>query len=670
MKFENPYALWALLLLAIPIIIHLFHFKRFKTLYFSSLIFVKQVEQETKSVKKLKHLLILISRLLAFIALVLAFAKPYFPLNSKTPLSKLTAIYIDNSFSMTNLGSEGQLFEVAKMQAKKIVNTLGDDEQFYIVSNNQSTEEQRVYSKKEATERINQLTISPLSKSFSETANWVQTQLENSETKTLNNYIFISDFQNTNNSKDLLINKQTNIFPVQLKAQKSSNISIDTAWFTNPNFNLNTQNELFVVVRNYGNQTLDNVALNVKTNQTQRDIFVSIRANDTAHVVVNYSDNQKGWVNGKLSIIDEGIIFDDDLYFSYYVQNKNNTVVINGEDAVGNVRSVYELDKFYNVDEFNYKSIDNAVLQKANTIVLNGLNSYSSGLIEQLTTKAKDGSGIIIFPAKSANMQELNTLLKALGLSNVTAKVNEKFKITNVNSNDLFFKGVFKKTPKNITLPTINSYWKVTPSGNVVSLLKLENDAPILVRSAQNNTFLFASSLTKEDGNFLTNAIFSTVLLRVGELGTSAKPLYLTIGKETQYPIVQAQPERPLKLVNEQFEFIPFKRLSQGKSWISVLQIPNKNIVAGQYQVVDEQEVAQLALNYNRDESVMNYVKLDSLTHSLKELGFENVKSSVLENNAMNLPINTDNKKEYWKQLLLLSLLFFLVEMTLIKFWK
>lgn len=148
MKFENPYALWALLLLAIPIIIHLFHFKRFKTLYFSSLIFVKQVEQETKSVKKLKHLLILISRLLAFIALVLAFAKPYFPLNSKTPLSKLTAIYIDNSFSMTNLGSEGQLFEVAKMQAKKIVNTLGDDEQFYIVSNNQSTEEQRVYSKK------------------------------------------------------------------------------------------------------------------------------------------------------------------------------------------------------------------------------------------------------------------------------------------------------------------------------------------------------------------------------------------------------------------------------------------------------------------------------------------------------------------------------------------
>ena len=110
MRFEHPGVLWALLLLAIPIIIHLFHFKRFKTLYFSSLIFVKQIEQETKSVKKLKHLLILISRLLAFAALVLAFAKPYIPLSENTLQGKTTAIYIDNSFSMTNLGSEGQLF--------------------------------------------------------------------------------------------------------------------------------------------------------------------------------------------------------------------------------------------------------------------------------------------------------------------------------------------------------------------------------------------------------------------------------------------------------------------------------------------------------------------------------------------------------------------------------
>ena len=43
MKFLYPEFLWALTVLAIPILIHLFNFKRYKTLYFSSLNFIKHV---------------------------------------------------------------------------------------------------------------------------------------------------------------------------------------------------------------------------------------------------------------------------------------------------------------------------------------------------------------------------------------------------------------------------------------------------------------------------------------------------------------------------------------------------------------------------------------------------------------------------------------------------
>ncbi len=671
MRFEYANVLWVLLLLIIPIIIHLFHFKRFKTLYFSSLIFVKQVEQETKSVKKLKHLLILISRLLAFIALILAFAKPYFPLSQNTPNSKISAIYIDNSYSMTNLRAEGQLFEVAKEKARRIVTELNDDEQFLIVTNNQSTDEQREYSKKEALEKINQLTLSPFSRTFSESANWMQTQLKSKESTTLNNLIYISDFQYiSRNNKELLMDKQTKIFPIQLVPQKNSNIAIDTAWFSNPNFKLNTQNELHVILKNHGNQNLENVALNLKTNQTQRDIFVSLAANDTAQVVVSYSDMKQGWVNGKLSVMDEGITFDDDLYFSYDVQDKNNVVIINGEHAVPNIKSVYELDPFYNVQEFYYKNIDNSILQKANTIILNGLSNFSTGLIEQLVIKATEGAGVAIFPGKDPNIQELNALTQALGLVNVLGKVNEKFAITKISSKDLFFKGVFQKAPNNITLPSLNSYLRTALSGKTISLLRLENEAPVLLRSSQFNTFLFAGFLNKEEGNFMTDAIFSTCLLRFGELSTNVKPLYMTIGEDTQYPLVQDQPERPIRLINEKYEFIPFKVLRQGKSWISVKQIPNKNIVAGQYKIMDDKELGQVSINYDRNESALSYEDLDQFTQQLNEQGFKNVKSSVLKNIATVVPINTKNKQEYWKLLLILSLMFFLTEMTLIKFWK
>lgn len=670
MRFEYPNVLWFLLLLAIPIIIHLFHFKRFKTLYFSSLIFVKQVEQETKSVKKLKHLLILLSRILAFIALILAFAKPYIPFNQDAARTKTTAIYIDNSFSMTNLGVEGQLFEVAKAQARQVVSELADDERIFIVSNDQSADEQRTYSKLQALDKINQLTTSPFSRTFEETANWIQTQLETEENNQLDKFIYISDFQNKIANSDIVLNKNTYIYPIQLVAQLKSNIAIDTAWFTNPNFRLNSQNELNVVVRNYSDKALDNVALNLKTNKTQRDIFISIRAKDTAQVVINYSDNEKGWVEGKLSVLDEGIIFDDDLYFSYHVQTKNELVIIDGEDAVPNIQTVYQLDDFYQVKSFAHNQVDNRLLQSANTIVLNGLNSYASGLTEQLVAKAKEGAGIAIFPGRNPDITALNALLNKLGLSTVSRRVNEKFAITKLNASDRFFQGVFQKKPKNITLPTQSNYLKLTPSGKAISLLQLENNDPILIRSSFYNSFLFAGSLQKESGNFTTNAIFSTSLLRIGEMSTSEKPIYLTIGNATQYPIVQEQPERPIRLVSNQFDFIPFKNLMNGKSWLSVRQIPNKNIQSGQYKIMEDKELGVLSLNYARSESAIDYLDMSTFENHLKEKGFTNVKTSVLEKNASVMPLNTSNKEEYWKLLLILALLFFLTEMALIKFWK
>ena len=56
MKFLYPEFLWALSLIAIPIIIHLFNFRKFKKIYFSDISLLKEVKEETKSRSQLKHL--------------------------------------------------------------------------------------------------------------------------------------------------------------------------------------------------------------------------------------------------------------------------------------------------------------------------------------------------------------------------------------------------------------------------------------------------------------------------------------------------------------------------------------------------------------------------------------------------------------------------------------
>jgi hypothetical protein len=136
MRFVYPEFLWAFAALSIPVIIHLFNFRRYKTLYFSSLQFLKFVDQQTRSTQKLKHYLVLALRLLALSSLILAFAQPYIPVeNTNSSGGKpVIAIYIDNSFSMTAKGTEGELISEARELARKIINDASLETAFLLHS--------------------------------------------------------------------------------------------------------------------------------------------------------------------------------------------------------------------------------------------------------------------------------------------------------------------------------------------------------------------------------------------------------------------------------------------------------------------------------------------------------------------------------------------------------
>ena len=123
MKFVYPEFLWAFGVLLIPVIIHLFNFRKYKVLYFSSLKFLQFVDQKTRSTQKLKHLLVLLSRILAFSLLIFGFAQPYIPAakDKSTGGKPVIAIYIDNSFSMSMKGTEGELISEAREMARKII---------------------------------------------------------------------------------------------------------------------------------------------------------------------------------------------------------------------------------------------------------------------------------------------------------------------------------------------------------------------------------------------------------------------------------------------------------------------------------------------------------------------------------------------------------------------
>ena len=69
---------------------------------FPDIRFLKELQEQTQKQSQLKHLLILASRILAILALVAAFAQPFFSKDADKVQQgpKAISIYIDNSFSM------------------------------------------------------------------------------------------------------------------------------------------------------------------------------------------------------------------------------------------------------------------------------------------------------------------------------------------------------------------------------------------------------------------------------------------------------------------------------------------------------------------------------------------------------------------------------------------
>ena len=117
MQFLQPAMLWALILVVIPIIVHLFNFRKHKSVYFPTVFFLKEIKEETQKQSKIKHWIVLTSRILALTALIFAFAQPIIPGKEQIQGKKIISIYIDNSFSMESQLEGVSLLEMAKSKA-------------------------------------------------------------------------------------------------------------------------------------------------------------------------------------------------------------------------------------------------------------------------------------------------------------------------------------------------------------------------------------------------------------------------------------------------------------------------------------------------------------------------------------------------------------------------
>ena len=680
MEFIHPERLWLLSLLLVPIIIHLFHFRRQKVLYFSSLKFIRFIEQENKSTQKLRHLLVLISRCLALIFIVLAFAIPIIPLKDSASKGgkNVLAIYIDNSFSMTAIGEEGELLSEAREMAKRMLAKTPIETRVLVYTNKMDGVEQRLLTKIEALAYIDKIEPTSIRRNMDEVLMWQKNFLdkENKEVERLKTrqIVLLSDFQSNSFLLDKLeADEKSNYYTFQFLAQDPGNLYIDSIWFATPVHKDGEPNELFVRLHNDSKSDRVNLELDARIGKQKRTMFLDIAPNEKRTTSFPFTEKGTGFKTGIVSISDKQLYWDDDFYFSYNVAKNAEVLILNGETASPKVAQVFAVEPFYHTNSLANTNYTKDLLNNCDLVVLNGLNEVPSGLSSDLIDFHEKGGAVFVIPGDHIHVSDYNNLLSGLQLPRLGELMSDGLKINQIQYKDPFFVGVFEKENQELNLPNVKKAYRLGADlqSSSFPLLKFRNDAPLFVR-AGTQSFLLSTALQDDFGNFTGNAIFPTLLLRAGEFASQNFPLFATIGVDANIPIrKEISSEKPIELKNGKFSFIPSTQNLNGKTKISIAGMEAiERLKAGVYSIQNEDTLGLLAVNYDRKESLMKQQTEDEILKGLSDRGIKNCTFNTVKDGQSLAEIEIDKPFEYWRSFLLLGLLFVLSEMALIKFWK
>lgn len=680
MKWVHPNFLYALTVILIPLIIHLFHFKRYKTLYFSSTRFLQFIEQQQQNARKLKYWIIFLCRAIAFAGLVIAFAQPYFPLKEEKAGKQLTVIYVDNSYSMSRLGENGELLAQSKDIVNSVVSNSPRKAEFLLLTNELSGSEKQLLNKTQCLEKIEQLDYTPLHRSGEDIQRWFEIwksdALKNGLDLASTKFILLSDFQRSTFNKLYETKDQSTIYyPVSLTPVQQANLYIDSVWFEQPIHKLDAKETIFIRVNNTGDLPVNKLDVNLKIGGINRDVFADVPAFGSDTVSLSFFNTRLGNQKCVIRVNDKQMTQDDSFYFNYSVFSNENVLIVNGEDAISNVETVYNLDAYYKVKTVSQTNFSTENLKDYSLVVLNGSRIISTVESDVCLDYLKNKGSIFLIPGKEIRTGSWNNLLSKINLPLISGEQTSGLKLKSINAKEPFFSGVFDRKPDNLNLPDVKIAYRLQTGGGALAtdLMSFENGAPFLLKGTSNfNVYLLTTSLTDEYSSFKSNALFSTVLLRIGELSQKQLPYFLTIGKTKQYPVEKQSSENAIHIKNQEVDFIPTTYNLSNQAFISIQGLEAiRRLKAGIYAINQgKQLLGQLALNYDRTESETKSFTIDEIDELFKKAGlqFINTKDLGAWTDGSILTENLTNN--LWKYFAILALCAVITEMLIIVFWK
>ena len=530
MTFLNPIVLIGLLAAGIPIVLHIFNLRKLKTIEFSTLSFLKELQKTKIRRLKLRQLLLLILRTLLVILIVLAFSRP--TLKGSLPgglaeKAKTTAVIVfDDSQSMTASDEQGELLHQAKNAAITIMNLLKDGDEAFLLklsdvpvdARSEIPAAQRNFSVIQSA--INEIKPSSVHRTIEDAIRFSARLLAASQNFNKEVYL-VSDFQSgsleseihTSKTNKKLFTSATQFFLIPLGKRELQNVSIESIEIPNAIFEVN---KLFTVKAKLTNHSTSNVQNHVvsvyQDGSRVGQKGVDIRAGQSIETEFTLVPKHSGFIEGKVEIEDDDLDFDNSRFFTVYIPKELHVLLVGNASDLTYLRialaaRLSDSSASLKLNQITYDRFSSSQLNNTDVVVFSNLHELTNGQFFALKTFIQNGGGLLFFPGAPTTINTFNTEIAApLGISTATTSednlslkhITSFVEFDKVDLRHPLFAGMFEETEAKqsagtaqqqrvLESPRINKSFHFLPTSKSRSIITLTNGYPFLLEEQVGN---------------------------------------------------------------------------------------------------------------------------------------------------------------------------------------
>ena len=673
MRFLYPQMLWGLLALLIPILIHLFNFRRHKLVYFSNTAVLRSIQQENAKTRKLKYLVTLLLRCLFIAALVLAFAFPYHPekqLNVNTE-NTLVGIYIDNSMSMKGQSQRTTLIEDARQSARDLVHKLNPSNRYLLMTNSFEIQNEYPMNQEEMLDQLDRMNPDGAPVLMGEVIDRFEMLCKQHGFATSTLFVY-SDFQS--NTFDLSAAKADTalqVVMVPMVPEFKTNLYIDSVWLASPIVQSGLTNELMVRVVNQGDKEVKGMPINFTMNNAMAaSTTVDIEKNGTAEVEMQFVVEDSGEQRCSASLTDHPITFDDSYHFVLSVKPSLSVV------ELGNQPSSCAM--LFDDEQFHYSLMepsrfDLTTIAQAQLLIVNESAVMNETLQQALLDAVSVGASLVVFPSME-DPKNNRYLYNKLGLTLMEVDTNAT-SVEDLALQHTFFNDMILDLPQHPDFPKVKRHVRLKTNGMATSLLTLQNSDPMLMMSSvgKGQAFVMATALDPKWSDLADNALFVPMMVKMAFMGGKMDKLAYTIGQDKILVLsdISQEGDRQYLIANfdRSFELMPASEVRNGKVYLYL----NDNLPsAGFYDLLINDTLNRVtAWNESRVESKMDFVDSEEANKAFGKAGFD--VAAVLDTSdfaTADLVEAMAHQSTQWKLFALIALLALIGEIAVLRFWK